>query len=303
MNRKSAWIILFVFVLALFFRKAGIAFGSVFISISAFILGFYLLTNSFFFNKIYQRITALIFLFFSVALLQYWFKFIQINIFGLKEYSINVLIISSWVIFSFFNYQSIKNNILTFSFWLILSIIFSTSVILNPREFHNFYRSSTYEEYIRSRYTEQSGIVADLYIDKYKKVERERAADLLKEAMDSDSLSHYDNALFFYNKSIDLNPDNAIAYYKRGLLKLIHLDLNFSIANSAIKDFNRVIHLDSNYSAAYFHRGLALGYLGLRGRSFLDMKKVWELDSTISDDLFEKRYGSSKKSFSIPFHP
>ncbi len=303
MNRKSAWIILFVFVLALFFRKAGIAFGSVFISISAFILGFYLLTNSFFFNKIYQRITALIFLFFSVALLQYWFKNIQINIFGLKEYSINVLIISCWVIFSFFNYQSIKNNILTFSLWLILCIIFSTSVILNPREFHNLYRSSTYEEYIRSRYTEQSGIVADLYIDKYKKVEIERADNLLKEAMLSDSLSDYDKALFFYNKSIDLNPDNVKAYYKRGLLKLIHLDLNFSIANSAVKDFSRVIHLDSNYSEAYFHRGLALGYLGLKGRSFLDMKKVWELDSTISDDLFEKRYGSSKKSFSIPFHP
>ena len=303
MNRKSVWIILFVFVLTLFFRKAGMAFGSVFISISAIILGFYLLTNSFFFDRIYQRIAAFIFLFFSVALLQYWLKQIHFNIFGLQEYSIYILIISCWIIFSFYSYQSIKSNILTLSFWLILSIIFISSVILNPREFHNFYRSNTYEEYIRSRYTEQSGIVADLYIDKYKKVDRKKASDLLKEAMVSDSLSHYDNALFLYNKSIDLNPDDAKAYYMRGLLKLIHLDLNFSVANSAIKDFNRAIRLDSNYSEVYFHRGLALGYLGLRGRSFLDMKKVWELDSTISDELFEKRYGSSKKSFSIPFHP
>ena len=303
MNRKSGWIILFVFVLTLFFRKAGMPFSSVFTSISASILGFYILTNSFFFNKIYQRIAAVVFLFFSTALLHYWFKQIQFNIFGLHEYSIHVLIISCWFIFSLICYQSIINNILTLSFWLILTIIFSTSIIFNPREFHNFYRSNTYEEYIRSRYTEQSGLVADLYIDKYKKVEVERAADLLKAAMVSESLNNYDNALFLYNKSIDLNPDNAKAYYKRGLLKLILLDLNFSIANSAIKDFNRAIHLDPDYSEAYFHRGLALGYMGLRGRSFLDMKKVWELDSTISDDLFKKRYGSSKKSFSIPFHP
>ena len=303
MNRKSVWIILFVFVLTLFFKKAGMAFSSVFITISALILGFYILANSFFFDRIYQRIAAFIFLFFSVALLQYWLKQLHINIFGLQEYSISILIISCWIIFSLLSYQSIKSNILTLSFWLILSIVFTSSVILNPREFHNFYRSNTYEEYNRLRFTEQSGIVADLYIDKYKTVDRERASDILKEAMVSDSLSDYDNALFLYNQSIDLNPDDAKAYYLRGLLKLIHLDLNFSIANSAIKDFNRAIRLDSNYSEAYFHRGLALGYLGLRGRSFFDMKKVWELDSIISDDLFEKRYGSSKKSFSIPFHP
>lgn len=303
MNRKSVWIILFVFVLTLFFKKAGMAFSSVFITISALILGFYILANSFFFDRIYQRIAAFIFLFFSVALLQYWLKQLHFNIFGLQEYSISILIISCWIIFSLLSYQSIKSNILTLSFWLILSIVFTSSVILNPREFHNFYRSNTYEEYNRLRFTEQSGIVADLYIDKYKTVDRERASDILKEAMVSDSLSDYDNALFLYNQSIDLNPDDAKAYYLRGLLKLIHLDLNFSIANSAIKDFNRAIRLDSNYSEAYFHRGLALGYLGLRGRSFFDMKKVWELDSIISDDLFEKRYGSSKKSFSIPFHP
>lgn len=303
MNRKRAWIILFLFVLSLFLRKIGFGLSSVLINVADLFLCIFIISKPLFFKKYSQRILVALFLLLSVAILQYWFQNIHINLPGLKDNSINLLIIFGWLIFSIFIFQNIRNNSLTFTLWFIISFILSTSVILNPREFHNFYRSSTYEEYIRSRYPEQRGIVADLFIDKYKNPDKEESEKYLKAAIDAESLSEYDNALVLYNKSIDLNPDNQFSYYRRGLLKLTRLDLNIDVAYSAIKDFSRTLRLDSTYFIAYFHRGLAFGYLGLKGRSYLDMKKVWESDSTISEEEFQKKYGSSKKSFSKPFYP
>ena len=303
MKSKSSWIILFIFILTLFLRKAGVGMNSILIISATAILLFFILSKPFFFNKMYERVFAVMFLIICLAILQSWLQNIHFNIVVVKNISSNQIILISWIIFSVFIYRSIFNNGLTITFWAMISFILITSVIFNPREFHNFYRSTTYEEYIRSRYPEQSGRVADLFIDKYKIIEKEKSENIFKEAVASESIGDYENALELYNKCIDLNPDNAIAYYRRGLLKLTRLELSLFIANSAIIDFNRSLRLDSKYTVAYFHRGLAFGYLGLRGESFLDMKKVWAMDSTLSDEKFQRKYGSSKKSFSVPFHP
>ncbi len=304
MNQKNTWIILLLFFLALFLRKAGFGFSSLLINISGLFLCFFILSPEHFLKNIYKNVILTIFIILSVAILQYWIsRTVYLSIFWLIDFPLNIFIPLLWIIFSFFIIKNIRANNLTATVWLMISFIFSTFLILNPRQFHNFYRANTYEEFIQSKYSEQRGIVADLYIEKYKNPEKEKSDKLLNKAITEESLSNYEKALVLYNKSIDLNPYNPISIYRRGLLKLTKLDLNSDVAYSAIKDFNRTLRLDSTMAVAYFHRGLALGYLKLKGRSNLDMKKVWELDSALTENDFFNKYGSSKKSFSIPFHP
>ncbi len=304
MNRKNTWVIIFLFFLALFLRKAGFGFSSLLLNASGLFLCIYILSSTTFIINIFKKVLLTIFLVLSIAILQYWISHtITFNILWLIDFPLNIAIPLAWVIFSIFTIKNIRTNKLTATVWLMISFIFSTFLILNPRQFHNFYRANTYEEFIQSKYSEQRGIVADLYIEKYKNTEKEKSERLLNKAITEESLSNYEVALELYNKSIDLNPYNPISIYRRGLLKLTKLDLNSDVAYSAIKDFNRALRLDSTIAVAYFHRGLALGYLKLKGRSYLDMKKVWELDSVLTENEFLNKYGSSKKSFSIPFNP
>ena len=60
-----------------------------------------------------------------------------------------------------------------------------------------------------------------------------------------------------YDRAIQLNPNNAIAYYNRGLAKYA-LGKN----QEAIADYDLAIKLDSNHAIAYVNRGLAKCALG-----------------------------------------
>ncbi|PSB03729.1 cag pathogenicity island protein Cag7, partial [filamentous cyanobacterium Phorm 46] len=60
-----------------------------------------------------------------------------------------------------------------------------------------------------------------------------------------------------YDRAIQLNPYNAIAYVNRGLAKYA-LGRN----QEAITDYDRAIKLDPNYANAYKNRGIAKSNLG-----------------------------------------
>jgi tetratricopeptide (TPR) repeat protein len=234
-----------------------------------------------------------IFLLFSLAVLQYWIP--------LNEVAFAVAIL--WFIYAIAIFRIIWRNGFFVTIELILSFLYVTIIVLDQREFHNFYRSNYYEDFIISKYTEPQGIVADLYINKYKDTDTVQARHFMNEAMLAQKNRDYEKALELYNKSIDLNPDDAHAYHKRGYFKLSTLDLNEDVALSAMKDFSRAIRLDSTLTIIYFHRSIASAYIGLKGRSLLDYMKVWQRDSILPEEEFRNKYSMSKKSFSKPFHP
>lgn len=65
-------------------------------------------------------------------------------------------------------------------------------------------------------------------------------------------------ALRDYNKSIELQPDSANGYLKRGFFHY-----NFKNYQNALKDFNKYIELDPNNAEMYYYRGeLKSNYLG-----------------------------------------
>jgi tetratricopeptide (TPR) repeat protein len=303
MDRRTSWILLTLFILTLLVRKLGLGYSSYLTDATAILLSFFILKHNVFFNNLIARITSVFFLILCLSLLQHRIPDLFLQIHGVKEITVNTIFLLTWMIFSFIIFREIIDNSITLTFWMMISFILGSSVYLNPREFHNFYRHRTYEEYIRSIYTEKNESLADYYIDKYKTTDKIKAGLYLDEAFKAENNGKYDEALESYNKSIDNDPDDPVAYHRRGFLKLTKLDINEDIAHSALKDFDRVIKLDSTYTIAYFHRGMTIGYLGDKHQAAEDFKKVWYADSSLSEDDFRNKYGMSKKSFPVPLHP
>lgn len=63
---------------------------------------------------------------------------------------------------------------------------------------------------------------------------------------------NYNKAISYFNKAIELDPNNAFAYNNRGLA---HSELKEY--NKAISDYNKAIALKPDYAIAYFNRGLS----------------------------------------------
>ena len=61
-------------------------------------------------------------------------------------------------------------------------------------------------------------------------------------------------AIVDFVRGIELNPDDADAYYSRGEAKFLQFDLD-----GAIVDFDRAIKLNPNHTDAYFLRGATKG--------------------------------------------
>src|SRR5437867_8621434 len=94
-----------------------------------------------------------------------------------------------------------NKNISSIFLLLIIALVSLSSAIFNPREFHNFYHSTTYEEFIRSKYSELQSPIADYYIDKYKNVDKEKSDLFLTKAISADSSNENEKALRLYNRA------------------------------------------------------------------------------------------------------
>jgi tetratricopeptide (TPR) repeat protein len=125
-------------------------------------------------------------------------------------------------------------------------------------------------------------------------------------------IENYEGAIEDYNKSIELNPNNARTYLEIGNAKLklndykgavldysksIEIDSNNadayhnrSIAKSKLADYQGVIddctktiEIDNNYTRAYFNRGTAYANLQEFMEAIGDMNKVMELEPNNSN--------------------
>jgi tetratricopeptide (TPR) repeat protein len=145
---------------------------------------------------------------------------------------------------------------------------------------------------VRTRYPLDEGTEM---VNKYKPANensRKCADDYFQSAEQSEKNKSYSEALLKYNKSIDLNPDNAKAIYRRGLLKLTKLEIDRETAQSAYNDFTRAIELDSTLAVAYYHRAVVYNYLYKKDRqpAQKDYRKAQALDTAFYNDKLIKAF-------------
>ena len=172
--------------------------------------------------------------------------------------------------------------------WVYFAILFTPVALCNPRAFHNLFNGSTFESYVRTRYP-QDEATAMIELNKPSDVSAMKCAEeYLNDALQSEKHEEYENALDYYNESIDMNPHNAVALYRRGKLKLTRLEISNEMAQSAFDDFSSAIQLDSNMAVAYYHRAVAHNYLYPKKRlpTRNDLLRAKALDTAMNQDVF-----------------
>ncbi len=95
-----------------------------------------------------------------------------------------------------------------------------------------------------------------------------------KRADESIVKGEYDSAFNDYNKALELNPKDAVAYLNRG--RAFQSKTNY---DSAIADFSKVIELNPKETSAYLNRGDAFEKKGNAQQAIGDYKKVVEIDA------------------------
>jgi hypothetical protein len=295
MKTKNRYIILILFVSALIFRKTGMGFSHVLLMITAMLLVISLIPGIF--RNRETRLLNIILVSFTILAMMEQFHVIESR-------TAMIICFICFIIWAITSYRKISANIFILMHGILICFLLGTAALMNPRQHHNFYRQNTYESFIRARYSEGLTSLADLYVDRYKSTDAGKAHFYLQRALLADSLSEDENASYLYDKSIDYDPDNSYAYYRRGFFKLTHLELDNELAYSAIKDFNRAISLKPEMSKAYFHRGVALMYLDKKARACLDFVKAKELDGSLDlKEFIEKTCMQHLKESAVPLNP
>ncbi len=82
-------------------------------------------------------------------------------------------------------------------------------------------------------------------------------------------MGRYEEAINDYNKVIELNPKDAIAYYTRGNAKLA-----LGRHQEAIMDYDKAIELNPQFAIAYYTRGDAKSDLGRHEEAITDYDKA-----------------------------
>jgi uncharacterized membrane protein YhaH (DUF805 family)/regulator of sirC expression with transglutaminase-like and TPR domain len=98
------------------------------------------------------------------------------------------------------------------------------------------------------------------------------------------------NSIVDYNKTIELAPDSADAYYNRG-------DAYDQMGEygKAIADYNKAIELDPNHASAYYNRGCAYGEIGAYDKAIADYNKAIELNPNDSLAYYNRGLACSKR--------
>ena len=84
----------------------------------------------------------------------------------------------------------------------------------------------------------------------------------------------WDKAIGEYSQAIELDPNFAIAYKKRGVTYGLRGQYNLAIA-----DFSKTIELDAGDAKAYYGRAWAYTQKGQRNLASADLNKVIELST------------------------
>lgn len=92
-----------------------------------------------------------------------------------------------------------------------------------------------------------------------------------------EKLGNYDEAFKDFNKAIELNPQLAMFYRGRGFAYA-----EIGNYDQAINDYNTAIELEPKYAEAYLHRGFAYADLGNHNQAIKDFNKAVELDPQYS---------------------
>ena len=119
---------------------------------------------------------------------------------------------------------------------------------------------------------------AILYYDRAIEINPQSANVYFGRAVAKHLLSQYQEALSDFNKGIEIDPKDPNAYFYRGATRLV-----LKKYQEAITDFNQALELDMKHANAYLHRGVAKIELAHNKEAIDDFDKTIEINSQDAD--------------------
>ena len=119
--------------------------------------------------------------------------------------------------------------------------------------------------------------------NKFNNTEATSAESYFNRGVKKADLGDYEDAIANFDKVIEIKPELAEAYNKRGMSKdeLKHSRStkgNIIFNKGAIADYTKAIEIDPNFAEAYYNRGLSKEDLKNHKGAIADYTKVIEID-------------------------
>ena len=105
------------------------------------------------------------------------------------------------------------------------------------------------------------------------KIKETDPAKLLSQGNSLFNKGQFDQSTAYFNKAIEVNPNDAEAYNNRGVV----YD-NKGQHDKAIADYDKAIEINPKYATAYNNRGFAYYIKGQYDKAIADCTKVIEID-------------------------
>ena len=120
------------------------------------------------------------------------------------------------------------------------------------------------------------------------------AEDWFQKGYNSDEIGEYDNAILYYQKAIEINPDYAFAYINMGLAYG-----NKSNYDKAIECYQKAIEINPEYAEAYYKMGVAYVDKGNYDKAIECFQKAIEINPDDADAYYNMGiiYGWEKCSY------
>lgn len=142
--------------------------------------------------------------------------------------------------------------------------------------YYNFGKSCCIAIIILNLSTEMGGLTPSVHAQTTRthtiRNDSKGSVDLLSRGRNRFQHGDYKGAVEDFNLAIILDPNNANAYYSRGLL--LH---KLGDALSAVLDFDRALQLNPRLALAYFHRAGARYDIGNEPGTILDLQLAAKL--------------------------
>ena len=104
-----------------------------------------------------------------------------------------------------------------------------------------------------------------------------------KQGLDFAQTGNYDKALTSFDKSIELKPDEYVAWYNRAIVKSL-----LGHYEDALVDLEQTIKLNPGYKKAYLNRGTAKKHLTDYAGAMSDFTLSMQLDSAYSEAYYNR---------------
>ena len=111
---------------------------------------------------------------------------------------------------------------------------------------------------------------------------QESEKEFLDKGTECAAAGSYNEAIPFFTKAIEINPNSAKAYYERGSAYY-----NKAKYDPAISDFDKAIEIDPKYADAYGNRALAYFYKRDYDMAWENVRKAKELGAKLDRQFLE----------------